>query len=81
MLIIAIDLGDFIKSKYTKEHIEYDGEQHYMVIGGRNDTPEKLLRRQENDNIKNTEIPKHGIRLIRIPYYEKLTEDYIANLL
>jgi hypothetical protein len=61
--------------------IEFDGAQHRQPLvnmGG----IEKYITQVENDQIKNSEIPKHGIQLIRIdsrePWHDK---DYISKLL
>jgi very-short-patch-repair endonuclease len=54
---------------YLPEHnliIEYDGEYHYTPIHGE----EALKRTQKNDEIKTQYAEKHGIQLIRIPFYE-----------
>lgn len=46
--------------------IEYDGEYHYNPIHGE----DTLIRTKKNDEIKTKYAEKHGIQLIRIPYYE-----------
>ena len=49
--------------------IEYDGEQHYKCCFGQDEN--KLLKQQENDNIKNEWCKNNNKTLIRIPYYHK----------
>lgn len=53
--------------------IEYDGQQHYKPIeffGGE----EQFNLRQSHDQIKNEYCKKHGILLLRIPYFLSTTE-------
>ena len=57
--------------------IEYDGRQHFEPIkmfGGN----KAFKIRTENDKIKNQYCYDNGIKLIRIPYWEK---DNISNIL
>ena len=59
--------------------IEYNGEQHYQpkeFFGGEDGF--KLGRKR--DNVKKRLLKKYGIKLIVIPYWEKLTEENIRNL-
>lgn len=56
--------------------IEYDGEQHYhptRMRGVRNAYDAEQLHQSTkiNDNIKNEYVATKGIRIVRIPYYEK----------
>lgn len=48
--------------------IEYDGIFHYEVLDGLNNDVESQQRR---DMIKTEYCAQHGIKLIRIPYWEK----------
>lgn len=61
--------------------IEYDGVQHFEVIGW--NTKEKLEQIQEYDAIKNKYCKEHNLRMIRIPYtdHSKINESYILYLL
>ena len=52
-----------------KVWIEYDGEFHFRILKQR--TKEELLRQILNDQIKNTYCKNEGIRLVRIPYWQK----------
>lgn len=56
---------DFYISKFNLI-VEYDGEQHYFPIFGR----EKLNKQKENDNIKNKFCKEYNIHLLRIPFWE-----------
>lgn len=58
--------------------IEYDGEQHFRIAGGRFDE-EALQNLQKRDQIKNNWCYNNGIILIRIPYQER--DNINANLL
>lgn len=60
--------------------IEYDGEQHYF---GWSHDLNSLKINQYRDEIKNQYCAKHGIKLIRIPYwdYDKLDTMYILKCL
>lgn len=49
--------------------IEFDGEQHFHEAKGVFATT-PLAERQQNDTMKNEYCKKHGIKLVRIPYYE-----------
>lgn len=59
--------------------VEFDGKQHYQPVnfGGvsEEEVQENFKLTQKNDEIKNTLIPQHGIKLIRIscydPYWDK----------
>ena len=56
--------------------IEYDGEDHYMIIlrGGKNDTYERAFNRfvgtKVRDTIKTIYCKENNIKLIRIPYWD-----------
>ena len=47
--------------------IEFDGPHHYRPIFSK----EQFLRTQRHDAIKNKYCETHGIKLIRIPYWER----------
>lgn len=68
---------DFYLNGYC---IEFDGVQHFKPGTGKYDFPEKFLRTQKNDKIKNEYCLSHNIPLIRIPYTH-LTELCIEDLL
>ena len=55
--------------------IEYDGEQHFRPVRWTQssdfDAESKFLYTKHHDEIKNHYCCSHGIRLIRIPYWEK----------
>lgn len=60
--------------------IEYDGEQHFrpLFFGKNHRVVSDLQETKERDNIKNEYAQKHGIRLIRIPYFDF---DHIPKIL
>lgn len=59
--------------------IEYDGEHHYHCIdrGGACNGKELLITMQKHDKIKDEYCATRGIRLLRIPYYDKYKLDEI----
>lgn len=61
--------------------IEYDGEQHFYPLRRGRQTEEDAERCFNitvlHDSIKNNYCKKHGIHLIRIPYYEKENIEYL----
>lgn len=57
--------------------IEYDGEQHFKVLGGWS-TKEHLKETQYRDSIKNKYCYENNIKLIRISYLDK---NNIENIL
>lgn len=61
--------------------IEYDGIQHFEVIGW--NTKEKLMEIQKKDQIKNEYCYLNSIGLIRISYKnkKKINREYLQNLL
>ena len=69
----------YIPNKNTV--IEYDGEQHFKFVQRFHKTEECFKRQVERDNIKNELLNKNGINIIRIPYTEKITKEYICGLL
>ena len=58
--------------------IEYDGEQHFRPVAHFNGDV-GFQKTQTRDRLKNEYAEKHGIRLIRIPYW--LTNQQIQNVL
>ncbi|WP_281658224.1 hypothetical protein [Halobacillus sp. Cin3] len=59
--------------------VEYDGIQHFEPVefyGGIS----SFNKTQENDAIKNKEIPNNGLKLLRIPYFFPwLNRDYLSK--
>lgn len=49
---------------------EENGEQHYRVSGGWNNS-DSLLKTQKHDKEKNQYALSHNIPLVRIPYWER----------
>jgi very-short-patch-repair endonuclease len=58
--------------------IEYDGEFHYMEING---IPNDYEQQQTNDRIKDKYCEDNGIRIVRIPYWEKENIEAILSKL
>lgn len=77
------DFAIFNNDDSLKCLIEFDGIQHFKAVerfGGE----EKFKIQQERDANKNKYCKEHGIRLIRIPYYDqnKLdTPEYLLSLI
>lgn len=73
--ILWFDFAVFDEEEKLKCIIEYDGEQHY--------NPELARGRFEintrNDRIKDDYCKKHGIPLLRIPYWEFSNIEKILN--
>ena len=61
--------------------IEYDGEQHYNYIEYFHKTIENFKRSQALDKIKDTELEKHNIKLVRIPYTQEITKELIERII
>lgn len=61
--------------------IEYDGQQHYNYIEYFHKTTENFKRSQALDKIKDTELEKHNIKLVRIPYTQEITEELIESII
>ena len=58
--------------------IEYDGQQHFescTFFGGES----AFKHQQERDELKNKWCKDNNINLIRIPYYEELSWDYLLE--
>lgn len=51
--------------------IEYDGEQHYLDKTNEFWKRDNLTQRQAKDSLKNIYCNSHGLKLVRIPYWEK----------
>lgn len=60
--------------------IEYDGQQHYEFSKFFYKTEEQFKRRQELDKLKEKLILEHDIKLVRIPYYQKIDKQLIENI-
>lgn len=63
-----------------KSCIEYDGEQHFKIIkffGGE----ERYNYTKKSDELKNKYCEENGIKLLRIPYYEKDIEGTIKKFI
>lgn len=60
--------------------IEYDGQQHYEFSKFFDRTEEQFRRRQTLDKLKEKLLLEHGIRLIRIPYYQKIDKQLIEGI-
>ena len=58
--------------------LEYQGEQHYRVVRGDEET---LKRQQARDAQKRFKCAQHGVVLIEVPYTQKLTRESIEALL
>ena len=66
---------------YLKIALEYDGGQHTNFVERFHKTEENFIKAQQRDKIKDEELRKHGIHLIRIPYDAKITTKYINMLI
>jgi hypothetical protein len=61
--------------------IEYDGEQHFYPVAGRD---EQFIRTEQNDKIKNNYTRKNNIPLLRIPFTfntEELISGELSNFI
>lgn len=79
---------DFVIYKNNKEiaFIEYDGPHHFLPFAYGHDIEEhELLKRFEdiksNDKIKDEYAINNNIKMIRIPYKNDITHDYIEDIL
>ena len=61
--------------------IEYDGEQHFKFIPRFHKTEEDFKKQLERDRLKNELLNEKGIKVVRIPYTDKITKEYICKLL
>jgi len=63
--------------------IEYDGIQHFTGYRfySKDINIKKLQQTQHHDQIKNNYCKANNIRLIRVPYTIKLTEEYLNNMM
>jgi predicted Zn-ribbon and HTH transcriptional regulator len=80
LLPLPFDFAVFSDSGEIDFLIEYQGRQHYEpveVFGGQ----EQFERQQLHDKIKRDYCVENKIRLIVIPYYEKLDESLIDKLI
>lgn len=65
---------------YSEEHkiaFEYQGVQHYKPVYG----CAKLKRLKRNDNRKRMQCKRHGVYLIRVPYFKSNIEEFIKRKL
>lgn len=62
--------------------IEYQGDIHFISTGGWNNE-DSLLKRQQNDFIKEQYCKENNIKLIKINYfdYEKINEEYLRKVI
>lgn len=63
--------------------IEYDGAQHFVGWYNSDNIYNSLKENQYRDNIKNKYCQENNIKLIRIPYWDrlKITNQYLLSLL
>lgn len=71
---------------YNEKHkiaFEYQGHQHYQLVnfGGAQDTKARLHKRKLNDARKRIQCWRHGVKLIRIPYWIKNVDEFIKSRL
>lgn len=62
--------------------IEYDGEQHFRPVNfgiGKEKSIEKYNLQKQYDKIKDNYCEENGIKLIRIPYSQTITEQYLSE--
>jgi len=58
---------------------ERQGEQHYHLFRWNNFNHDELLKQKRRDWRKRTQCWRHGIRLIRIPYWIKDVKGYLKR--
>ena len=61
--------------------IEYNGRQHYEFIPYFHKSIKEFETDKKRDELKNKLLSEHDIKIIIIPYYEKLTTEYLKELL
>lgn len=69
---------------YNEEHkiaFEYQGLQHYQLCYYNRFDPQKLKAQKRRDWRKKIQCYRHGIRLIRIPYWVEDVESFITGKL
>jgi hypothetical protein len=71
---------DFYFSAFSLA-IEFDGEQHYSFPNSWHTSYEEFLYVRACDEIKNFELPLHGIKLLRIRENEKLNREHLEDRL
>lgn len=59
--------------------VEYNGEQHYMIVDKFGGTPESLAYSQYKDQLKGELCRANGIHLITVPYWERDIERFLAQ--
>lgn len=62
---------------------ERQGEQHYKLVnlGGKCDSTKELTKRKRRDWRKHIQCWRHGVRLIKVPYWVKDLESYLREKL
>ena len=73
---------DFYLPKYNTL-IEYQGQQHYMIVDAFHATDKTLKKQIHHDNLKREYAKENNISLIEVPYWltRKKVERLIANSL
>ena len=61
--------------------IEYNGRQHYEFIPYFHKSIEEFESDKKRDELKKKLLNDNNIKVISIPYYEKLTIEYLKKLL
>lgn len=63
--------------------IEFDGKQHFTYVATWHGSLARFEESKKRDEEKNNYCKEHGIKLIRIPYYDYdlLTTDYLLSLI
>ena len=59
--------------------VEYNGEQHYMIVDKFGGNKASLEYSQYKDKLKQTLCRQNGVYLIIVPYWEKNIEDFLAR--
>ena len=60
--------------------IEYDGQQHYEFCNFFYKTKEQFDEQKSRDKLKERLLLEHNIKLIRIPYYQKIDKQLIESI-
>jgi len=80
-----LELDCYSKQPFGKYYngiaFEIDGEQHYYYNKNWHKNRATFNKQIERDKIKSELCKKHGILLIRIPYYIENVKSYIINQL
>lgn len=78
--LLKFDFAIFDKNNFLVALIEFDGEQHFKAVpyfGGK----KKYMQTKKRDMIKNNYCQNNGLKLIRIPYYEKDIASFLDHQL